>query len=232
MIPNLPLYIPSLFILAIIFTYSFLIIAVHKNNSTKTTIIVSGIILIWLTIQYILAKNNFYLVTNTFPPRFALLILPPLLMILALFISGRGRRFIDSLPISTLTLLHVVRILVEIILFRLFVYRCVPILMTFEGRNFDILAGLSAPFIFYFGYINKSLSRGFLLAWNSITLLLLFNIVVIAIFSTPSPFQKLAFLQPNIAILYFPFNWLPSFIVPTVLFAHLVSFRRLMRSET
>ena len=227
MIQNLPLYIPCLFILAIIITYSFLIIAVNKNNSIKTTVIVSVVILIWLTIQYILAKNNFYLLTTTLPPRLALLILPPLLMILILFITRTGRRFIDSLPVSTLTLLHIVRILVEIILFRLFVYRCVPILMTFEGRNFDILAGLSAPFVFYFGYIKRNLRKGFLIAWNIIALLLLFNIVVIAIFSTPSSFQKLAFLQPNIAILYFPFNWLPSFIVPTVLFAHLVSLRRL-----
>ena len=224
---NLPIYIPSIFILTVIICYCFFIISVSRNNTIKTTVIVSAIVLIWLSIQYVLAKNNFYFVVNTFPPRLSLLILPPLLMILLLFISVRGRRFIDSLPTSTLTLMHIVRIFIEIILFKLFIYRFVPILMTFEGRNFDILAGLSAPLVFYFGYVKKSISKGFLIAWNIIAMLLLFNVVVIAVFSAPSTFQKLAFLQPNIAIQYFPFVWLPSFVVPLVLFAHLVTLRKL-----
>jgi len=46
--------------------------------------------------------------------------------------------------------------------------------------------------------------------------------------SAPSPIQKIAFEQPNIAILYFPFCWLPTFIVPIVLFSHLVAVRKLV----
>jgi len=46
------------------------------------------------------------------------------------------------------------------------------------------------------------------------------------------PFAQLfAFDQPNIAILYFPFVWLPSFIVMTVLFSHLISIRRLVKNK-
>jgi len=103
--------------------------------------------------------------------------------------------------------------------------------MTFEGRNFDILAGLSTPFIAYFGFTKKTIGRKFLLAWNIICLLLLLNIVVNAILSAPFVFQQFAFDQPNIAILYFPFVWLPGFIVPVVLFSHLVLIRRLSKSN-
>jgi hypothetical protein len=39
----------------------------------------------------------------------------------------------------------------------------------------------------------------------------------------------MAFDQPNIAILYFPFVWLPSVVVPGVLLAHLVSLRKLFQ---
>jgi hypothetical protein len=127
-----------------------------------------------------------------------------------------------------MTLLHTVRVLVEIVLFLLFIHKAVPGRMTFEGRNFDILAGLTAPVIFYFGFIRKRLDRKIILMWNFICLGLLLNIVVNAVLSAPFPFQKFAFDQPNIAILYFPFNWLPSCVVPLVLLSHLATIRQLL----
>lgn len=133
----------------------------------------------------------------------------------------------DNLDLKSLSILHVIRIPVEMILYWLFAYKTVPELMTFEGRNFDILSGLTAPFIFYFGFKTKQLGRKVILIWNFICLGLLLNIVTNAILSAPFTFQKFAFDQPNIAVLYFPFNWLPSIIVPLVLFSHLVTIRQL-----
>ena len=57
------------------------------------------------------------------------------------------------------------------------------------------------------------------------------NIVVNAILSAPFTFQQFAFDQPNVAVLYFPFVWLPCFIVPVVLFSHLVLIRQLLKKE-
>jgi hypothetical protein len=59
----------------------------------------------------------------------------------------------------------------------------------------------------------------------------LFNIVLTAILSAPLPIQQLAFEQPNIAVMYFPFVYLPGFIVPIVLFSHLVSLKKLMQAS-
>jgi hypothetical protein len=67
-----------------------------------------------------------------------------------------------------------------------------------------------------------------LLLWNFICLGLLINIVVNAVLSAPSVFQQFAFGQPNTAILYFPFVWLPCCVVPLVLLAHLTSIRKLL----
>ena len=229
MLSNLPLYIPMLFIFTAILTALFFIATVRENNSTRTVVFISIIIIVWLAIHAVLALRYFYTVTDTIPPRFALMILPPLFGILILFITKAGRRFIDSLSLKILTQLHVVRIFVEIILIWLFLYKYIPRLMTFEGRNFDILSGLSAPLITYFGFTKNVLSKKFMLAWNIICLLLLLNIVVNAILSAPFQFQQFAFDQPNIAVLYFPFVWLPGFIVPVVLFSHLVLIRRLSK---
>ncbi|HXB28517.1 MAG TPA: hypothetical protein VNW49_01800, partial [Puia sp.] len=61
---------------------------------------------------------------------------------------------------------------------------------------------------------------------------LLFLIVRHAIFSIPSSLQKFGFDQPNIAILHFPYAWLPSCIVPMVLFSHLAMIRKFIYSGT
>lgn len=232
MLNGLPFYIPLLFIFTTLVTFLFFIAAVKKNNSNKRVAMVSLIIILWLLLHAILGLSRFYTVTNTMPPRFALMVAPAFLYILILFITQSGRKFIDSLSMKILTQLHVVRVFVEVILWWLFLYKYIPRLMTFEGRNFDIIAGITAPLITYFGFIKRRLSNTFMVIWNVICLLLLINIVVNAVLSAPFPFQQFALDQPNVAVLYFPFVWLPSFIVPVALFSHLVLIRKLLKKQT
>ncbi|MBA4183709.1 MAG: hypothetical protein H0X49_06820, partial [Acidobacteria bacterium] len=173
--------------------------------------------------QAALASSGFYLLVDVFPPRLPLFaVIPALVLIILLFIFAR-KDFISRIPLKTLTLLHVIRIPVEIVLLWLFQNGQVPQLMTFEGRNFDILSGLTAPIIAWLAFRNGKTNRPLLIAWNIFALLLLINIVANAVLSIPSPFQQLAFEQPNRAVLYFPFVWLPSVVVPVVLFCHLAS---------
>lgn len=234
MLDNLPIYITLTFGLTTIATLWLFIWSVRSSSFNETqkqaTPILIGLI-IWLVIQAVLTVNNIYNEdTNTFPPKILLLgILPTILTIILLFSTATGRRFIDSLPLKNLTYMNIVRIPVEIILYWLFLNKVVPELMTFEGRNFDILAGISAPIIAYFVFTKSKLSRKTILIWNFVCLGLLLNIVLNAFFSAPSPIQKFAFDQPNVAILNFPFCWLPTFIVPIVLFGHLVSIRQLIK---
>ncbi len=237
MIDNLPTYISLTFGLTTLITLQLFIWTIRNSNSELTRKMATPIFIgltLWLTIQAILTFKNIYNAdTNSFPPKIMLIgILPTILTIILLFATSKGRKFIDSLPLKNLTYLNIVRIPVEIILFWLFLNKAIPELMTFEGRNFDILAGISAPIIAYFGLTKTKLSRKTILLWNFICLGLLANIVVSAIFSVPSPIQKFAFDQPNIAILNFPFSWLPTFIVPIVLFGHLTSIRQLMKYKT
>ena len=218
---NLPSYISMIFGLTTILT-SWIFYKAAGNSKP-----VLLIILIWLAVQVFIARSGFYTVTDTLPPRFLLLVLPPFLVIAGLFLSPKGRNFIDGLDLKSLTILHTIRIPVEIVLFFLFTYKTIPELMTFEGRNFDILSGITAPVIFYFAFVRKQLSRKIILIWNMICLGLLINIVSNAILSAPFPFQQFAFDQPNIAVLYFPFIWLPCCVVPLVLLSHLAAFRQL-----
>lgn len=186
------------------------------------------IAIVWLALQTIISITGFYKVTDTAPPRFILLILPPVLFIISLFFTKKGRSFIDGTNIRLLTILHTVRIPVEIVLFMLFLQKMVPGIMTFEGRNLDVISGITAPVMYYFVFVKKSISSKLLIAWNLLCLGLLMNIVVIAVLSAPFPFQRFAFDQPNIGLFSFPFVWLPCCVVPLVLFSHLISLRQLL----
>jgi hypothetical protein len=215
-------------ILQIAFIAITLLTVVQFYRSTKHSKIVLVIIFIWMAIQLLLGLTNFYTDGFTMPPRFALLIVPPLIFILIIFVTAGGKKFISSLNTRQLTLLHTIRIPVEIVLYFLFIAKTIPQIMTFEGRNFDILAGITAPVIYYFGFVKNNLSKPFLIIWNLICLGLLFNIVTLAILSAATPFQQFGFNQPNIAIAQFPFNWLASVVVPIVLFSHLATLRQLI----
>nr|WP_298994992.1 hypothetical protein [uncultured Allomuricauda sp.] len=138
--------------------------------------------------------------------------------------------FSDKLNLKWLTLLHTIRIPVEIVLFYLFVQGYVPDLMTFEGYNYDILSGISAPMVYYGAFVKNWIGKKGLLIWNFICLAMLINILTIAVLSAQTPIQQLAFDQPNIGVTYFPFVWLPAVIVPIVFYSHLASIWILLKS--
>lgn len=219
---NLPFYISLVFGLTVLLSF---LLFYKATKQSKTFAIVA---IVWLMLQSLVSWTGFYQDTYSLPPRFILLVIPPVILIILLFATAKGKQFIDSLDIKMLTFFHIVRIPVEIVLFWLAVHKTIPELMTFEGRNFDILSGLTAPIFYYFGFIKNKMSRNTMLIWNFICLGLLVNIVAPAVLSLPTTFQQLAFEQPNIAIPCFPFTLLPGFIVPLVLFSHLASIRQLL----
>lgn len=180
--------------------------------------------IVWLGFLHLLAQKSFFLNTTSVPPRFLVVVIPPLFFTVGLFMLERGRGFIDGLSIRQLTWVHTIRIGVELLLLQLFIIGQIPEVMTFEGRNWDILAGLTAPFMVFY---QKKCPPKILLWWNIAALALLVNIVTTAVLSAPFPFQQLAFEQPNVGVLKPSFIWLPGFVVPVVLFCHLVVIRRL-----
>jgi hypothetical protein len=201
-----------------------LLFASLKKVCRTTALLVTAGMIAWCLLQSIFAYTDFYRDYQCIPPNFLIAGVFPLLLVIGIvLIYPATYRSLLLIPLVNLTWIHIVRIPVEFGLLWLFSEKLVPQLMTIEGYNFDIIAGISAPFIAYYGIFKKKMSRRLLLVWNIISLLLLLNIVGIAILSAPFPFQQLGSGQSNIAVFYFPFILWPTVIVPIVLFAHLVA---------
>ena len=227
MLPNLPTYIIIVFLLTVALTFCLFVL------SAKNKAVVLVILLLWLLLTGILSFKGTFQNITAVPPRLALIMVPALVFIILLFATKKGRSFTYALHLKELTILHIVRIPVEVVLFLLASRKVIPELMTFAGRNFDILSGITAPIVYFICFRNSQLTnRKLLLAWNFICLGLLLNIVVNAVLSIPFPFQQFAFEQPNIAVLYFPFTWLPCFIVIIVLYSHLAAILKLLKGQS
>lgn len=227
MITDLPHSLNTAFLLVCVFT---LFMFYFANGKPKA---IMFILMIWSILHSYLAYYGFYEIMNTIPPRFTLIMLPITLAIIYACLPKQIERLESKRNRTASTFLHTVRIPVEIILFYLFCHKMIPELMTFEGRNFDILAGISALIIAYF-LMKKKISNKALLFWNIIGLFLVLFILVNALLSAELPFQLFAFDQPNRAVQYFPFVLLPALVVPIVVYMHIsdiILLRRQMRSE-
>jgi hypothetical protein len=224
MIESLPTWITILF--CIVVTISLILLyQIHGKN--KVLIL---ILLVWTGSQSWLAYLGFYQDTSSFPPRFILVLLPALIGVGLGLIPRFHHPLAKDRNFSLSTLFHTIRIPIEIILFYLFSYRMVPELMTFEGRNFDILAGISAPVISLLVF-RKKISCNTLLGWNILCLCLVSFILLNGILSAELPFQQYAFDQPNKAVVFFPFILLPGLIVPMVIFIHITDIKILLKTK-
>ena len=219
---NLAWYVYAVFVATVLLAAWLFFKASHYSK------FILGLMVAWVSAQSLLAVSGFYSDINSMSNRFPLLVLPPLIFFISHFFTAKGRLFIDSLDIRMLTIFHIVRIPVEIVLFWLFVNKSVPEAVTFEGRNFDISYGLSAPVIYYFAFVKKGIGKTVLIVWNILCIGLLLNVVSNALLSLPARFEHFGFEQPNIAVGYFPFMLLPAFLVPMVLFSNLAAIRQLL----
>jgi hypothetical protein len=120
----------------------------------------------------------------------------------------------------------------EIILWLLYLQHRAPVIMTFEGRNVDILVGLTAIPVGYLCFVRKAWPARVALWWNLAGILILLNVVVHAQLSTPSPFRVFVTDPPLTFIAYWPYILLPGFLVPLAWLGHAASLIQLARARS
>ena len=185
----------------------------------------------WLIIQSLLATSGFYLASFDLPPRALLILGPPALILVIIFTVYNHTPYFKKLSLKSLTHIHIFRLPLEVfVLSSLAVAGHIPDVMTYYGRNFDVLVGISAPLIAYLYFNRKIISWKSMLAWNVISLFFLVNVTTHAVLSLPYPWQQdFSAGQPNIAVFHFPYIWLPVLLVQVAYFCHFASIVKLLR---
>jgi hypothetical protein len=217
-----------LFTLVVATMAAALLYAASRAHSTARLALILGA---HLAITGTLAASGLLTPAENAPPR--LMLLPPLAFTLglALLRSPAGRRSLAALPAWAPVAGQAMRIPIEVVLWLLLLDGRVPVQMTFEGMNYDILVGLSAPLVAW------RLARGgvgavrLARAWNVLALVPLVTIIVVSVLSAPGPQRVFMNAPGNTFVATLPFIWLPAFLVPLAGLLHVAAWMRLREAR-
>lgn len=188
-----------------------------------------AILFAYIAIPGHLARTGALKGWDAVPPPALLLLLGLTVLTVLIVFSVVGARMADGIPLAAVVLLQSFRIPVEWVLHRLAVEGAVPAAMTWAGRNFDIVTGITALLLGLALVRGVRVPPAVVLGWNLLGLALLANIVAVAVLASPAfrAFPGPANLLPST----FPWIWLPSFLVEVALGSHLLVFRQLRRAR-
>ncbi|MDX2021351.1 MAG: hypothetical protein SF187_14010 [Deltaproteobacteria bacterium] len=166
-----------------------------------------------------------------FPPPLLRVLLVMLLCLVALAFSPWGRRLARALPLWLLVGFQSFRVVVELLLHSAYSHGLIGAQMTYLGRNLDIVSGISALAMAVVLY-KRALPKAWLWAWNFVGLALLVNILVVAALSMPTPARVFMQGPPNVFVAYWPFILLPTAMVASAWFGHMLLTSRLLQRDS
>jgi len=136
-----------------------------------------------------------------------------------------GRHLARYVPLWALVAVQGFRLPLELAMHAMYERGIMPGVMSYSGRNFDIVTGATAIAVAIL--VKRGIGGSRLVAgWNVLGLALLVNVVTVAILATP----RFAYFGPeslNTWVTYPPFVWLPAVMVLAALTGHLLIFRAL-----
>lgn len=188
----------------------------------------------WFVFIYIWSRFGIFENFDLFPINAAPVIIIPLIAILILTFSKTVKEILAHIPQEKIIWMQSFRFYVEVLLWALYASALLPIQMTFEGRNFDIVTGITAVLLTTrlsnFILLDK-LPKFAIILWNIMGLALLINIVAIALLSMPTPFRYFMNEPANMVVTQFPISLLPAFLVPLAYMLHLLSIRKALKNK-
>ena len=188
-------------------------------------------VLVWLVVTGLAGWLGLARDFQRVPPPMFVLLLAAVVLAVVTAMSRVGSRLVAEAGIVWLIGVQAFRVAVEVFLDWGHRVDLVPVQMTFEGRNWDIVSGVSAAAVAWLA-ARRQAPRWLVLLWNCVGLALLLNIVVIAVLSMPTPLRRFHNEPVNSFIAYLPYIWLPTFLVQLALFGHLLVFRWLRQART
>ena len=219
--------IPVLLVLQLVAAVSYASRALDEPQTAGRTAVIGTLVIaaLWMALTWLAAESGVLLEFDATPPPFALLLLAIVGLALTIAFTPYGTRLVLGLPVWTLIAIQGFRLPLELAMHGMYERGIMPVQMSFSGRNFDIVTGITAIIVAWLVATGRA-GRRVALAWNILGLALLINIVGVAILSTPR-FQFFGPDRLNVRVMYAPFVWLPAVMVLAALAGHLLIFRAL-----
>ncbi|HEY4108061.1 hypothetical protein [Puia sp.] len=192
----------------------------------------SAVLLIaWMILLGILSTRGFFSDFSALPPRLIFALLTPLAGVVLFVRSNVGKQFLAQIQPQWLIYLQSYRILVELAIWWLVRAGSLPVQMSFEGRNFDVVTALLAVPVGYYCFVKKTWPPVVALIYNIAGLVLLVNVVAISTLSMPTPLRAFHNSPDSSMLTRFPLIYLPGVLVPLAYTLHILSLRQWARQN-
>jgi hypothetical protein len=199
-----------------------------RRKATRAGALLGG----WLALTGAVSGSG-VLEHATLPPPLALFFVASIAVAVLSARSSLGTRLIQGLPIAALVGVQAFRLPLELVLHAWKNQGLVPVQMTFEGHNFDIVTGVLAVVAGLYLQRSRAHTRRVVLAFNVVGTATLLAVMAIAVLSSPLPIRMYG-ADPALMLGYhFPYGWIVPICVGGALFGHVLVFRwlRAVRRE-
>lgn len=163
---------------------------------------------------------------NSFPPPIMKAMVIILILTVLICVSPWAKRMVTASSWRSLIGMQSFRVMPEILLVMMYHDGLVPVQMTWDGRNWDMMTALLSIVL---AAVWPRLKRPRL--WATIHTLVglgtLTNILAIAILSMPTPYRYFMNEPANTHVTEFPYIWLPTIHVFAALLIHGLTLRKL-----
>ena len=183
-----------------------------------------AVLVAWLAYATLLGATGVVGRYDHLPPGLLILVAPVVLTLLALTLTAPGAYLASAIPLSALLGFQLFRVGVELSLHHLWSKGLAPRLMTLEGGNVEIVVALTAPLAAWLVSRGPT-GRRLAWVWNLAGILSLGNIIVRAVLTAPGPLHLIHAEVPDMAIITYPFTFVPGFMAPLALVLHVLAFR-------
>ena len=180
----------------------------------------------WMVLTWGAAGSGVLRSWDRTPPPFAFLVVGVFALAAAISAGRMGGR-LARLPLWALVGLQGFRLPLELAMHAMYERGIMPEPMSYSGRNFDIVTGITAVIVAILVATGVA-GRRLVVSWNVLGTALLLNVIVVAILATPA-IRYFGEDQLNIWVTYPPFVWLPGVMVLAALAGHVVIYRAVRR---
>jgi hypothetical protein len=183
--------------------------------------------LAWMTLTALLAYQGVLAQFQWRPPPLVIFLVVCVALGIGVGASHVGALLARGLPLAALVGVQAFRLPLELVMEGAAKQGTMPPQMSFEGRNFDIVTGVSAIVVAWLIARRKMPLWG-VAVWNIGGVTLLANVLMVAMRSTPMVHAfgtDRAHLATFVA--YFPYVWLPSVMVVAAIAGHVIVTRKL-----
>jgi len=202
---------------------------IARDAARTQAVTATGAAALWLAVTGALAASG---VLRFASPPTMLPVFPAVIATaIVIALSPVGGRLAMSLPLAALIGFQSFRIAVELLLHRAYTEGLMPVQMSYSGRNLDIVTGITAVAVALWLGRGRRSSR-VVFAWNTVGVLLLLNILIVALLSAPTPMRVFMNEPANIWVTRAPWVWLPTVLVLAAVMGHALVYRRLWLERT